>query len=225
MKLYVNGAATTSRAVLAFCKAEKVPVEIISVDLMRGAHHEAEFAALNPNRLVPVLVDKDFVLTEASAILRYLAVKTKSSLYPEELRARARVDELIAWFEANFYKDFGFGYVYPQLFPHHARGSEEGTRQAIAWGRTKSQQWLAVLDGHYLGRGQLYLAGEQLSIADLLGVSIVSLGELVGCSFERYANVERWYRRIVALPSWTDINRTFEQFAATTRTRACVRLD
>jgi len=224
MKLYVNGAATTSRAVMAFCRAEKVPVEVISVDLMRGAHHEAEFAALNPNRLVPVLVDEGFVLTESSAILRYLALKTKSSLYPADLRARARVDELIAWFEANFYKDFGFGYVYPQLFPHHARGSEEGTQQAIEWGRTKSQQWLAVLDEHFLGSGQAYLAGDKLSIADLFGASILSLGELVGCNFERHANVDRWYRRIVALPSWTEINRSFEQFAATTRTRACVPL-
>src|SRR4051812_17055316 len=124
MDLYVFRAATTSRAVLAFCDAANIDVTVKDVDLMKGEQHQPPFATLNPNGLVPVLVDDGFVLTEASAILRYLANKTRSPLYPDDLRARARVDELLAWFEANFYKDFGFQYVYPSVMPHHARGSD-----------------------------------------------------------------------------------------------------
>lgn len=224
MDLYVFRPATTSRAVMAFCDLEGVDVTVKDVDLMRGEHHAPPFAELNPNRMVPVLVDGDFVLTEASAILRYLAGKTRSALYPDDLRTRAMIDERIAWFEANFYKDFGFQYVYPQVLPNHARGSEDGTRQTVAWGREKSRAWLAVLDRHFLGDGRTFLVGGALSLADLFGLSIASLGELVGCSFDDYPNVSRWYRAVSALPSWERVNAPFAGFAASLRGREYVGL-
>jgi glutathione S-transferase len=224
MDLYANPAATTSRAVLAFCEAEGVPITLKNIDLMQGEHHQPAFRALNPNGQVPVLDDDGFVLTEASAILRYLAGKTGSALYPTDPQARARVDELVAWFEANFYKDFGFQYVYPQVMPHHARGSDEATRGAIEWGRTKSLQWLTVLDQHYLAGGKRHLVGDRLSIADYFGASILSLGELVGCTFEAYPNVRRWYDAMREDPSWAKINAAFEGFAASLRGQSFVGL-
>jgi len=121
MDLYVDPLGTTSRAVLALCRHDNIGLSVHIISLMKGEHHQPPLADLNPNRLVPVLVDGDFVLTESSAILRYLARIHGSSLYPAEPRRAARVDELMAWFESNFYKDFGYQYVYPQLLPHHRR--------------------------------------------------------------------------------------------------------
>jgi glutathione S-transferase len=224
MDLYVNRAATTSRAVLAFCDAAGIGVDIKDIDIMHGEQHQPPFSKLNPNRLVPVLVDDGFVLTEASAILRYLANKVRSPLYPEDLRARARVDELLAWFEANFYKDFGFQFVYPQFLPHHRRSSEEGTRRTIEWGREKSHAWLSVLDGHYLTAGKPYLLGDAFSIADFFGASIASLGELVGCAFEGYDNVRHWYASVIGHPSFVEINTEFRRFAAALDKRQFVGL-
>jgi len=214
MDLYVNRAATTSRAVLAFCDAAGLAINVKDVDIMRGEQHQPAFASLNPNRLVPVLVDDDFVLTEASAILRYLAQKSQSPFYPEGLRARARIDELLAWFESNFYKDFGFQYVYPQFLPHHARGTEEGTRRTVEWGRDKSRAWLSILDGHFLAGGRRYLVGDAITIADFFGASIVSLGELIGCTFDGYPNVLGWYRNVTAHPSFIGVNGAFKGFVA-----------
>ena len=57
------------------------------------------YSGLNPNRLIPTLEDGDFVLTENSAILKYLAEKTGSPAYPKDLkqargaRHRARAGE------------------------------------------------------------------------------------------------------------------------------------
>jgi len=42
---------------------------------MKGEHYQPEYVAINPNRMVPVLEDGDFRLTESSAILKYLAEK------------------------------------------------------------------------------------------------------------------------------------------------------
>ncbi len=224
MDLYVFRAATTSRAVLAFCELARIPLNVKDVDITRGEHHAPAFAALNPSRLVPVLDDDGFILTQASAILRYLASKTPTPLYPADLRTRARIDELIAWFEADFNKDFGFQYVYPQLLPHHARGTAEATQRTVEWGRDRSRTWLSVLDGHFLADGRSLLVGDALTLADLFGAAIVSLGELVGCTFADYPNIRRWYANVTSQPSWQKINGPFSGFAASIEKRNLVVL-
>ena len=40
------------------------------------------------------------------------------------------------WFNTNFYRDFGYGIVYPQIFPHHKRPTDEVQKGTIAWGRS-----------------------------------------------------------------------------------------
>lgn len=214
MRLYMNEAATTSRAVLAFMRHVDLTAELISIDLMSGEHHQAEFSNLNPNRLVPVLDDEGFVLTESGAILRYLADKTGSPLYPRALQQRARVDEMISWFEANFYKDFGFQLVYPQLFPHHSRGSHEANAATVAWGQAQARMRLEVLDQHTLGDGRRWLTGEELTIADLHGASILSLGELIGVDLTPFPRVQSWYGRVTEIESWQSVNGAFSAFVA-----------
>jgi len=57
----------------------------------------AEFLTLNPNAQVPVIVDDGFVLWESQPIMRYLAQKAGSELWPDELRQRALVDQWMTW--------------------------------------------------------------------------------------------------------------------------------
>lgn len=223
MDLYADPVATTSRAVLALCEQAQLPVVLHTVSLMKGEHQTPPLCELNPNRMVPVLVDGEFVLTEASAILRYLA-RGADCLYPHALREQAHVDELMAWFESNFYRDFGHQYVYPQRLPHHRRATEEATAATIAWGGSRSCRWLEVLDRHFLGHGGPYLLGHGLTIADFFGMSILSLGDLVQCRFRRYPNVRRWRESVEALPSWQRVNEAYNGFASALQGAAFVAL-
>src|SRR5207249_5905922 len=122
------------------------------VDLMKGEHYQPEYVAINPNRLVPVLEDGDFRLSESSAILKYLAEKTGSSTYPKELRPRAKVNEMMDWINTQVCREFAYGLVYPQIFPTHKRRSDEAHAGTIAWGKEKAQGWLKVLDETCSGR-------------------------------------------------------------------------
>ena len=59
--------------------------------------------AQNPNGLVPVIVDSDFVLWESNSVIRYLANKwVAHALLPIEPRARAEVDRWIDWQATEF---------------------------------------------------------------------------------------------------------------------------
>lgn len=224
MDLYADPVGTTSRAVLALCRHDNIAIRLHSISLMKGEHHHPPLSKLNPNRLVPVLVDGDFVLTESSAILRYLARVHDSTMYPTEPRRAARVDELMAWFESNFYKDFGYQYIYPQLMPHHRRPGE-ANGATVEWGRVQSRRWLQVLDAHLLRECAPFLLGSSPSVADFHGASILSLGELVGCSFERYQNVRSWYLAVTELESWQRVNAEFSNLARSLHGQGFVGLE
>ena len=75
LKLYMHPVSNTSRPIRLLIAESKLPVEEVMVDLMTGEHLKEPYTKLNPNGLVPTLVDDDFVLTESSAILKYLADK------------------------------------------------------------------------------------------------------------------------------------------------------
>ncbi len=144
MKLYMHPISMTSRPVRLFIAEHKIPCEEEVVDLMQGAHHQEPYASLNPNRLVPMLVDDDLTLTESSAILKYLADKVGSSTYPKDLKRRAKVNEAMDWINSNFYRDWGYGLAYPQLFPHHKRRSEEAQAATLEWGKQNAAKWLEL---------------------------------------------------------------------------------
>jgi glutathione S-transferase len=213
MKLYMHPVSMTSRPVRLFIAESGIPVEEQVVDLMAGEHYGEVFTAINPSRQVPVLEDGDLRLTESSAILKYLADKIDSPAYPKELKRRAKVNEMMDWFNATFYRDYAYGWIYPQLFPHHRRPSEEAQRATIAWGKERSIARLQILNDHWLGSAKPYLCGDRITIADHFGACLLTLGEIIRCDFAAYPNTQRWLGQMKRLPSWPKVNEAFHGFA------------
>jgi glutathione S-transferase len=214
MKLYHHPASTASRPIVLFAAEQGIPLDLQVVDIFTGEHHKSPYEAINPNHLVPVLEDGDFRLTESSAIMKYLADKTGSPLYPKDLRQRARVNERMDWINTQLGRDFCFGVVFPQVLPHHKRRSDEAQEATLLWSKERAQGWLKVLNDHILGPGHSYLCGESLTIADYFGAAFLTLGEVVGCDFAAYPNVQRWLGRMKALKSWKQVNATLDRITA-----------
>jgi len=212
MKLYMHPVSTASRPVRLLIAEHNIKCDEQLVDILKGEHFQEPFGALNPSRLVPVLEDDDLVLTEGSAILKYLADKYDLPVYPKDLKKRAKVNEMMDWLNTQLYRDFGYGVVYPQLFPHHKRRSDEAQAGAIAWGQQGSKRWLPVLNDHWIGPKNPYLCGNELTIADYFGSGLVSIGELIGCDFAGYPNVQRWLGNMKKLKSWGQVNEVFDGF-------------
>jgi glutathione S-transferase len=214
MKLYCHPISTTSRPVMLFIAEQRLPVQIQVVDLFRGEHMQPDYAAINPNKLVPTLTDGDFVLTESAAILKYLAEAFNLSAYPKALRERARVNERMDWINTQVCRDLAYGFVYPQIFPGHKRPSDEAQRATIAWGKERAQGWLKVLDQNWLGPNTPYLCGDQITIADYFGSSFVALAETVRSDLSGYPNVKRWLGRMKQLKNWEKVNEVINGYAA-----------
>ena len=217
MKLHMHPASITSRPVSLFIAEKGLTVEPVIVDLFSVAHHQEPYITFNPNRLVPVLEDGDLKLTESSAILKYLADKFDLPEYPKGLKERAKVNEVMDWFNSNFYRDWGYNLAYPQLFPHHKRQTDEAQAMTVAWGQKNSQFWLQVLNDYWLGQGKDWLAGDRITIADYFAGSIVALGEMIGTDLTKYPAVDAWLGRVKALPHWAEVSTALDGFAASVK--------
>jgi glutathione S-transferase len=183
---------------------------------MTGEHLQPSFAAVNPSKMVPVLEDEDLRLTESSAILKYLADKTNSPAYPKDLKQRAKVNEAMDWFNSNFYRDFGYGLCYPQLFPHHKRPTEAVQKATLEWARDRAQSWLKILNDDIIGNRR-YVVGDSITIADYFGVCLLTLGEITRCDWSKYPNVKRWVDTMKQLPSWNKVNEVLYGYAGSVK--------
>ncbi len=224
MKLYMHPVSTAARPIRLLIAEHGIACDEEVVDILSGAHHQEPYASMNPSRLVPMLDDDGFRLTEGSAILKYLAEKYDLPVYPKDLRKRARVNEVMDWLNTQFYRDFGYGLVYPQLFPHHKRRSDEAHAGAVEWGQSGARRWLQILNDHWIGPNHAYLAGNELTIADYFGAGIVSIGEIIGCDFAAYPNIQRWLGNMKRLRSWGRVNEMFDGYVAMNKSREFARV-
>lgn len=213
MKLYMHPVSMTSRPVRLFIAENGIEADEQMVDLMLGEHYQEAFTAINPSRQVPVLEDGDLRLTESSAILKYLADKIDSPAYPKDLKQRAKVNEMMDWFNTTFYRDYAYGWIYPQLFPHHRRPTEETQKATIAWGKERATDRLRILNDYWLGPDKPYLCGDKITIADYFASSFVSLAEFIRVDFSPYPNLKRWYERMKGLKTWNTVHEVFYGFA------------
>ena len=224
MKLYAHKVSTTSRPVLLFISENKIDCEFVVVDLMTGEHMKEPFTQLNPSKQVPVLVDGDFVLTESSAILKYLAEKIGSPTYPKELKQRAKVNEAMDWLNTGYYREYGYHLVYPQVYPHHVRKPEAVNQGTVDWGKTQSESWLGVMNQHWLGKGNKYLTGNQMTIADYFGAGLLTCGDLIGVNYAKYPNIDKWLGTMRALPTWNTVNDVHNGFAGSLKGKSFVTI-
>jgi glutathione S-transferase len=224
MKLYMHPVSMTSRPVRLFIAESGMKVDEQLVDLMTGEHYKEPFSSINPNRLVPVLDDGDLRLTESSAILKYLADRIDSPAYPKDLKQRAKVNEMMDWLNTNFYRDYAYGFIYPQVFPHHRRPSDEMQSGTVAWGKERTEGWLRLLNDYWIGPTKPYLCGDRITIADYFGSGLVTLGEVVGCDFAGYPNIKRWLDNMKRLPSWPKVNEVFYGLVDSVKGQSFVRV-
>jgi maleylpyruvate isomerase len=97
MKLYNFFRSGTSHRLRIALNLKGLPYEYVPVDLRAEQHLGAEYKALNPQGLVPALVDDGRVLIQSPAIIEWLEERSPSPpLLPAQPEDRARVRALAA---------------------------------------------------------------------------------------------------------------------------------
>lgn len=127
-----------------------------------------EFQRLNPNSLVPVLLDDDFVLWESNSICRYLARKAERwDLLPAEPQPAAEVEHWMDWQATEF--NTAWRHAFMGLVRKDPRFQDPvAIKESIAaW-----THCVRIVEAQ-LQRTGAWVAGERFTLADIvLGLSV-----------------------------------------------------
>ncbi|MDE1950391.1 MAG: glutathione S-transferase [Burkholderiales bacterium] len=142
-----------------------VPFELRLVDRTKNAHKQSAYLALNPNGLIPVLVDGGLVLYEAAAVCLHLADRHPQARLAPALGSdeRAHFYKWLMWL-TNTLQATLIHYFYPERLVDE--GNAGGAAQVKAHAQARIDALLQQLDDQFAAHGGPWLLGADYSAAD-----------------------------------------------------------
>ena len=225
-----NAAHSTCSQKVRICLAEKsLPFEDIKLDLGAGKDHlKPEYLKINPNGVVPTLVDDGDVIIDSSVICEYLDEKYPAvRLTPDDLVQRAKMRAWMRYLEevptaAVRVPSFNAGFLprYAGLDRAQFEAQQSDIRplrkqfyRRMGPGGFKKEDVEASLEqlGNTCRRmnealaGGPWLLGAQYSLADIIVAPLIDrMADLgyAGIWEAKYPRVTEWYQRMRARPAF-----------------------
>jgi glutathione S-transferase len=200
MKFY-NSIGPNPRLVRMFMAEKGIDMKFEEIDLMAGDNRRPPYTDKNPAGEMPALeLDDGRVVAETVAICEYLEEQQPDPpLIGDDAESRAQTRMWVRRIEHKVTEPLTHGFRNAEgqaLFKErrHLIPQAADDQKAIA------QEGLAWIDAQMQGRD--YVAGERLSLADILLFSMLDFGAQVGQSADpELANIKAWYERVGARPS------------------------
>ena len=196
--LKILGRDTSSNVMKVLWTCAELGLEFEREDIggRYGGNDTPDFLAMNPNGLVPVIIDGGFVNWESNTCVRYLAAKHNlGGLYPEDLHVRAVAERWMDWQVTT---------VSPAMIPVF-RGMirtapEERDMAAIAAGRAALSAKMAIVNDALVNTA--FLAGDEFTVGDIpLGIAAWRWFNMP-IEREEYPFLERWVDDLSKRPGY-----------------------
>jgi glutathione S-transferase len=196
LKILGRNNSSNVQKVLWCCEELGLKYEREDVGGPFGRNRDPEYLALNPNGLVPTIIDGDFVLWESNTIIRYLAAKhNNGALYPTDLQTRAMGERWMDWQLSVVVPA-----INPIFFGLIRTPPEKRDQAAIAASRDKLAAAMKILDGA-LGRSD-YVAGASFTVGDIPVGIMTYRWYTLEIERENFPNLKRWYDRLTTRPGF-----------------------
>ena len=195
-----SSAAWRARIALAW---KGIDYETRTVDLRAGAHRGVDYGQVNPQGLVPCLVDGDAVLTQSLAIVEYLEERyPEPALLPSGPAARARVRAAALVIAADIHPINNLRVL------NYLKGELGQPQDALdPWMAHWIAEGFRVLEAT---AGSPYLFGDAVTLADLCLVPQLYNARRFGVDLVPYPRLLAVESRLMALPAF-DLTRPDNQ--------------
>lgn len=197
MKLYGYWRSSAVYRVRIALHYKGIPFEVVPINLLKGEQRDPSYRDVNPQGLVPTLVDGDRLFHQSLAILEYLEeIHPTPALLPTPPHERARVRALADLIACDVHplQNTRVGLYLTQKLGH----SEE---ERLAWFRHWMTVGLAAFEelvarSPFTGR---FCHGDRLSFADVLLVPQFGNARRVECDVEAFPTLLRIESECLAL--------------------------
>uniref|UniRef100_A0A182UKQ6 glutathione transferase n=1 Tax=Anopheles melas TaxID=34690 RepID=A0A182UKQ6_9DIPT len=223
LKYYYDLMSQPSRALWIFLEKTKLPYENCLINLGKGEHLTEEFKAINRFQKVPCITDSQIKLAESVAIFRYLCreYKVPDHWYPADSRRQALVDEYLEWQHHNTRATCAIYFQYVWLRPLMF-GTKVDPKQAEKY-RARMERSLDFIEREYLGSDARFIAGDEITVADLLAACEIEQPRMAGYDpCEGRPNLTQWMARVreSTNPYYDQAHKLVNKFAQDTASKA-----
>ena len=157
-----------------------------------GVVKTPDYMALNPNSLVPVIEDDDYVLWESNVIVRYLCAKYSSGqIYPTDLRERFDAERWMDWQQTTLNPVSRPGFWQLIRTPPEQRNAA-----LMAESNAAVEALMFTLDMHLANRA--FMVGERFTVADIPLACEVHRWFGLPQPRQSRPHIERWYASLRA---------------------------
>ena len=197
LKILGKSSSINVRKVLWTCAEIGLPYELEQYGSGFAPTSTAEFLRLNPNGMVPVIIDDGQALWESNTICRYLAGKHgRTDLLPAGPMARAQVEKWMDWQATEM--NNAWRYAFMALVRRSPAHADPG---AIAASAAEWNRLMTLLDAQ-LSSTAAYVCGGEFTLADV--VLGLSLNRWLATPIERPAlhALQAWSDRLATRPGY-----------------------
>ncbi|HAA91512.1 MAG: glutathione S-transferase [Rhodospirillaceae bacterium] len=198
--LKILGRNTSSNVMKVLWVCDELGIEYDREDVggAFGKNDQPDYLAMNPNGLVPTIIDDGFVLWESNAIVRYLANKhgDGSDIWPNDPQIRASADRWMEWLSTTVAAPMVL------VFRNLVRETDE-TRNMdeVALGTKQATRLWGMLDQHLAEND--FVTGATFTIGDIpLGVHARRWIELRPEPAGEMKNLLAWFERLKQRPAY-----------------------
>lgn len=178
--------------------------EYLPVNLMAGEHMKEEHLKLHPAGKVPVMDDEGVVLFESGSIIKYLAQKHGSDLYPDSLIEKAEVDKWTDFVTIHVAAAFNRVVFNRLLAP--AVGVEVDDR-SLKDGLGFLDRFLPVVENQLSENP--FIAGDKLTLADFNLLSVLDPAEAAQIDLSSYPHITNWRKRLQSEEFYTRCHKSY----------------
>ncbi|XP_060601873.1 glutathione S-transferase theta-3-like [Ruditapes philippinarum] len=212
VELYLIRINPACRIIWFYALQHNIPHILIDVDFSKGEANLPESIRKHPHREVPILIDGDFLIFEAPAILTYLATNyTDFAGYGITLQNRLLTESLISWANSELHRAVGHTYIYPQFLEQYALPSESANEVLVEFGLKLLSRQLEILEKKYLEKSQ-FLTGNRITVADSFVATILLQAEWSGTKFKMWPHVEKWLSRVKNQVHWDTVHMSHSMY-------------
>jgi glutathione S-transferase len=194
--LTIWGRITSINVRKAVWTAQELGLEFERIDAggAFGVTKTPEYIAMNPNSVVPTLVEGDFTLWESNVIVRYLCAKhSLGNLYPSDLQARFNAERWMDWQQTTFSPSGRDAFWQLIRIPEPDRDMKK-VEASIAGTEILLDRFEAHLSTTE------YVAGKTLSMADIPMACEIHRWFGLNLPSKSRPHIEAWYAKMLARP-------------------------
>lgn len=174
------------------------------------SERRVDFLILDPAGLTPLLIEHPHAVAPGASVIAEYLDETRGPqlgrrrLMPEDPLGRIEVRRLMRWFDSKFFREVTDWLVTEKVYKRRMpreKGGGAPDMELVRAARSNIRTHLRYIG--YLAGSRKWLAGNELSYADLAAAAQLSCVDFLGdVPWDEYETAKHWYAKVKSRPSF-----------------------